>query len=229
MCAGLVRIQHLQPGSIGAYDVRLQDPLIQLLHQGFDQLSDPCGPVAQRGDRDLSAAAGVDPMQPMQRSVIGVLTDDDVGKQRGIRSTAFEHLRWGSSRCHPFFTAAAAELLQSVLALDEAAGYILQPSGDVEPHELHRSTAARAATLLFGHLRLVGLPLHSMRSPTRIHPSLLGACSLCGASRQGRSPDPERRPPLPPSPHPARLSRWSAAAVHRRAAAAGPDRSSPIC
>ena len=74
-------------------DLGLLDALFHQQHQRRHQFGGGEDPAAHRAVGDMHAVAGEDPLQAVQRQMVGQLAGDDIGQQAGAGQAFFDRLR----------------------------------------------------------------------------------------------------------------------------------------
>jgi hypothetical protein len=134
------RIEHRHWGVIGMQLPRRHHIAGQRLEQRIDQPETPAYPFGHRRTLELYAFASVDLRLAIQRQVIGILRNQDVGEQSRAGETALDRAR-GRRELHNAFTFRARQLRAYVLDHPEARRNVIQNLRDVLANLAHRRPA----------------------------------------------------------------------------------------
>ena len=122
----------------------LQQPLVQRAQQE----GGAAGPVREGRAVEVDALAGVDLGLAIERQVIGVLGDHDVGDRRLGRQAALDQARRRRRLDHHVLAGAAGVLGPAHHQHPELGRDDVQPFGDVLADQVQRARAARAGLVL---------------------------------------------------------------------------------
>ena len=117
-------VAHRHRGVVGVQHLRLQHPVLEQLPQGCQQLGARRHPVAHRRARQLAPEPLEALLAAMQRNVILILVDDDLGQQARPRQALVDRLRRLGGDGHVAF-AALAGVLDALVLDDEHLGRLV--------------------------------------------------------------------------------------------------------
>ena len=142
------RIQHRGGRLVGEEFARGLEALQQPGVQGLEQPRRAAGPVGQGRAVQIDPLAGVDLSLAVERQVIGVLGDDDMGHGRLGRQPALDQPRRRRRLHHAVLAGPTGVLGATHHQHPQLRGHDVQPLGDVLADPVHGAAAARAGLVL---------------------------------------------------------------------------------
>ena len=147
----MARVQDHEPRVVRAHDVVGEHPLPDPPRHGSELVADRGHGIAEGRARQLHARTLVDLPLPVERDVLQVLADEDLGQEPRCELAPLHHARRGRGADHGVAAAAAGPLLAADRAHVEAGRLVLEQLALVVATDRHALAAAGAGLRALRH------------------------------------------------------------------------------